>query len=114
MITVKAPLVPLTARIQQFSITHTCNLPLHNHTNRNRRPPFSSKSRTPTYNPPSHQQEQIQCATGQLPGPNIPIPQHVAEEALAGAMAADPTGGFEWKMLAAAVRRAKLTLKDLV
>lgn len=69
---------------------------------------------TPPHNFTTSPQQQIQCATGQIPGPNVPIPEAIAQGALAGAEAADPEGQFYWKMLAGAVRRAKLTVKDLV
>lgn len=56
---------------------------------------------TPPYPPSTTQNKttnhtQIQVTTESMSGPNIPIPERIAQDALAGAMAADPTGAFEW------------------
>lgn len=35
---------------------------------------------------------QIQCAAGQIPGPNVPIGEDVLQQGTSGAEAADPQG----------------------
>lgn len=51
---------------------------------------------------------QIQCAAGQIPGPNLPIADDIAKQGVSGAEAADPQGEVHtaeehWDLLAPVV-----------